>query len=128
MGFLCTSVSLMKGNYAERRQKMKIDLEFDEKLAAEETLFLIEMMGGFGRELLRDELEIGRRELIEITMTLIGVVEGNDTMDKEKLFWLREIALDIFTDIIEEEDDDDPWNCPVDDEFDDDDDDDDDDK
>jgi len=109
---------------------MKIDLEFDEKLAAEETLFLIEMIGGYGRELLREELEIGRRELIEITMTLIGVVEGKDTMDKEKLFWLREIAIDIFNDIIEDEedDDDDLWSIPIDDEFDDDDDDDEDDR
>jgi len=100
----------MKGKNQKKDEKLDIDFEFDEKEAAEDILIMIEMLGGYGREILREELKIDRKGLIKIKMTLIGITDGKATMDKEDLFWLEQIVWDIFNDILEDEEDDDDWD------------------
>jgi len=97
---------------------MNENTEIDAKNMAEETLLLIELIGSYGREQLREELKLDRRGLIEIRMTLNGMSEGIDSMDEEELFWLHEIAMDIFRDILDDGDDDEDWDTEWDDELD----------
>jgi len=77
----------------------------EEQTKATEIIMLIDGMGTVGREMLREELEINRKGLIEIKIKLGDIIDGKGSMDKEELFWLREIALDIFLDILEDEED-----------------------
>ncbi|MCL2318335.1 MAG: hypothetical protein FWC44_04730 [Methanomassiliicoccaceae archaeon] len=75
----------------------------EEQTKATEILMLIDGMGTLGREMLREELEINRKGLIQIKIKLGDLIDGKGSMDKDELFWLREIALDIFLDVLEDE-------------------------
>ncbi|MCL2334270.1 hypothetical protein [Candidatus Methanoplasma termitum] len=77
----------------------------EEQIKATEILMMIDGMGTAGREILRKELEINRKGLIDIKIKLGEILEGKGAMDKNEFFWLREITLDIFLDVLEDEED-----------------------
>jgi len=88
-----------------KNEKGKEIVLTEEQTKATEILMLIDGMGTAGREMLREELEINRKGLIEIKIKLGDLIDGKVSMDKEEIFWLREIALDIFLDVLEDEED-----------------------